>query len=50
MNIATKTAAQNRTILDPEWMRVDLLVAMAESLRSGARAVGGFLLRGSTRS
>ena len=36
MNIATKTAAQNRTILDPEWMRVELLVTMSESLRSGA--------------
>ena len=45
MNIATKTAAQNRTILDPEWTRVGLLVAMAESLRSGAALSEDFSTR-----
>ena len=35
MTVAPETAAMNRAALDPEWLRVDLLLQMAEAARAG---------------
>lgn len=45
MNVAPDMIAIDRAAFDPEWTRIELLVAMAESIRSGTPLPGDFSAR-----